>query len=914
MKSIKKMPVKVSDPNNAHIKGGGSSTKNDVFDYKVHEEEIKKYELRCASLKRSKPKLPSTPFNFKTYSDVMQNLNAKAEDKSLNGRLFDWSVNNPGSALSGLWTLAVSFFMSTSVYNFFFFVLLAMTAAYFRDNVQSLDGSRQRLVNYLKTEYEILSGSAPTVKKTANEILQEQLEFAGEDSFLSNDGIINLEPSNSNRELTNYNYKVKIKVENDRYVIAELDSDSHISLISESYFHRLNAMTEIKYLPEEPVTFNGLGSTYTSPYSPIELQVQIGRVRMSGRFVVTSLLTSSPILLGTDFTVQYKISIAPYTGDQWFVTIGPLDDPQSKVPAFITNKISLCATRKLNFGPFEIKKVSVVSNFNHIPPDLVKKCYKTIQNCSELKDSPFLMINDVVAKDGTVSVQNRSPVPVELPAGMPLAESTVDLSAYQVQTPGIDKFDLKLAGGGELVESTAELERLLEPGFSPPSIIDKTTELNFIRQHPTIPEEFKSEFISFLEERAELFSGEEFSKKSFPSNIYEHDVELIEEVAHLGSRPFPVSGIRLSQLKEDINELVKNGVLSPGDSPYTSPMFYVLKKSAEGKTAAKGRLCFDYRKINSLIKNKNFPLSSSKNFFDGAAKFKYFCILDIKNAFLSIPLTEQARKLLAVITPFGTFLPNRTPYGLKTSPSAFCFALYKVIGDLPFCHFYMDDIHVGGSTKRELMDNLKIVMDRLYKFNLKIQLSKTKFYVTEVKVLGVVFSSVGKKVDPEKVAAIQNFGEINTLKKVQCFLGMLAFLGSFIPHFSSSCAPLYALLRNQKEKKYTLTEEAMVAYKSIKEYISQTCMLYHPNFERQFYLSTDASNLAAGAFLYQVKRYKKTEKGRNKMLADLGFEITGGGMEPYMLPGVSPGKNTPIVTEFAGDLEKASKYDNIYIK
>jgi hypothetical protein len=64
-----------------------------------------------------------------------------------------------------------------------------------------------------------------------------------------------------------------------------------------------------------------------------------------------------------------------------------------------------------------------------------------------------------------------------------------------------------------------------------------------------------------------------------------------------------------------------------------------------------------------MIENKNFPLSSSKNFIDRAAKFKYFCILDIKNAFLSIPLTKQARKLLAVITPFGTFLPNRTPYG-----------------------------------------------------------------------------------------------------------------------------------------------------------------------------------------------------------------------------------------------------------
>ncbi len=78
----------------------------------------------------------------------------------------------------------------------------------------------------------------------------------------------------------------------------------------------------------------------------------------------------------------------------------------------------------------------------------------------------------------------------------------------------------------------------------------------------------------------------------------------------------------------------------------------------------------------------------------------------------------------------------------------------------------MDDLHIGGATERELMDNLMVVMDRLHKFNLKILLSKTKFFVREVKVLGVIYSSTGKKVDPEKVKAIQEFPSIDTLKKL----------------------------------------------------------------------------------------------------------------------------------------------------
>jgi len=112
-----------------------------------------------------------------------------------------------------------------------------------------------------------------------------------------------------------------------------------------------------------------------------------------------------------------------------------------------------------------------------------------------------------------VLILNRSPIDVVLPTGLPLAESDVDLSVYQVSSPEQKEYELNLTEGGDAVISTTELENLLEPGMSPPNYIDKKAELDFIRNHPTILEEYKNEFISFLEEQAELFSGEEFSKK-----------------------------------------------------------------------------------------------------------------------------------------------------------------------------------------------------------------------------------------------------------------------------------------------------------------------------------------------------------------------------------------------------------------
>ena len=124
--------------------------------------------------------------------------------------------------------------------------------------------------------------------------------------------------------------------------------------------------------------------------------------------------------------------------------------------------------------------------------------------------------------------------------------------------------------------------------------------------------------------------------------------------------------------------------LKPGDSEYVSPCFFVTKKMYETERAQQGHLCFDFRKLNSMIKPLNFPITNQKNFFDQAAKYSIFCCVDVRNAFLSIALTERAQKAASIITPFGIFNTLRTPFGLKSSPSAFCRAMSFVVADLPF--------------------------------------------------------------------------------------------------------------------------------------------------------------------------------------------------------------------------------------
>jgi hypothetical protein len=133
-------------------------------------------------------------------------------------------------------------------------------------------------------------------------------------------------------------------------------------------------------------------------------------------------------------------------------------------------------------------------------------------------------------------------------------------------------------------------------------VVDKEKELDSICNHPYIPEDHKVDLIAFLEKHLDLYSGAEFLKKHFPREAYEYDVELMQPLNELCARLFPVSGIHHEQLKEIIKELCDDEILKPGDSNFVSPVFYVMKKMGEAKTAHKGRLCFDYCRINSYVK------------------------------------------------------------------------------------------------------------------------------------------------------------------------------------------------------------------------------------------------------------------------------------------------------------------------
>ena len=107
----------------------------------------------------------------------------------------------------------------------------------------------------------------------------------------------------------------------------------------------------------------------------------------------------------------------------------------------------------------------------------------------------------------------------------------------------------------------------------------------------------------------------------------------------------------------------------------------------------------------------------------------------------------------------------------------------------------------------------------------------------------------GIQPDPQGVQAIKNLQPPTGMQTLRSLLGTLNYFKDFIDKFSDLTAPLTALL--QKKQKFIWTEEHQRALDVLKSTLSLDKVLIKPDFNKDFYLQTDASDLAVSAILSQ---------------------------------------------------------------
>ena len=233
---------------------------------------------------------------------------------------------------------------------------------------------------------------------------------------------------------------------------------------------------------------------------------------------------------------------------------------------------------------------------------------------------------------------------------------------------------------------------------------------------------------------------------------------------------------------------------------------------------------------------------------------KYFSKMDLLSGFHQVRMAEEDKHKTAFTSPFGTFAFEVMPLGLKNASKTFQrmveYVLREQIGVSVIV--FIDDILVFSDTLEEHEKHIRMVLERLKEEKLYLKPKKCEFFRKSVSFLGHVVAFNEVKMDPKKVEVVRNWGELETKKDVQRFLGFANFYRRFIENFAKIVEPLNEMLCNTKDNvKVHMTGEARCAQRLLISKITEDPILKMYDGKKELKIVTDASLHAVAATLMQ---------------------------------------------------------------
>ena len=126
---------------------------------------------------------------------------------------------------------------------------------------------------------------------------------------------------------------------------------------------------------------------------------------------------------------------------------------------------------------------------------------------------------------------------------------------------------------------------------------------------------------------------------------------------------------------------------------------------------------------------------------------------------------------------------------------------------------------------------------------------KCLFGLEEGKLLGHIISKEGIRIDPSRIEAILKIEHPRNLKELQSFIGKINFLRRFIPNLAELLRNITNMLK--KDAKIKWDSESRQSFEQVKRALTEVPVLISPDFTKEFYLFSFASEHTIAAVLLQ---------------------------------------------------------------
>ena len=151
------------------------------------------------------------------------------------------------------------------------------------------------------------------------------------------------------------------------------------------------------------------------------------------------------------------------------------------------------------------------------------------------------------------------------------------------------------------------------------------------------------------------------------------------------------------------------------------------------------------------------------------------------------------------------------------------------------------------------MIDLRRTLEAYREVGVQLRRDKCRFGYQEGEFVGHIISADGHRPAPATVTRISEAPQPKCRRELQRFLGMANYYREYIPKMAEIAEPLYDL--TSKDSDWVWNNVAETAFRELKRCLADyPATLAFPDWDKDFYLETDASGTAVSAVLLQRDR------------------------------------------------------------
>ncbi len=265
-------------------------------------------------------------------------------------------------------------------------------------------------------------------------------------------------------------------------------------------------------------------------------------------------------------------------------------------------------------------------------------------------------------------------------------------------------------------------------------------------------------------------------------------------------------------------------------------------------------MCLDYHQVNQHLATDIYPLPHLEELVDQAAGHQYYVTLDMREAYFQLMLDEDSRDLTTFSDGVTLFSFKRLPFGLNCSPAITSRCMASLLTPLLWKGWmknYLDDLIISAPTFQELLVRLKELFSLLTSSRVKFNLSKCTFGLKEVTFLGHRISAERSQPNLKNIETVMKMKPPINVREVRRFLGMCAFYRKHVPSFAKAATPLTNMTRSNAV--FAWKEECQKSFEHLKNSLVNAPILVKAQVDRQFILTTNASDTHVSGVLSQLQ-------------------------------------------------------------